>query len=235
MNPLVKDIIMIVSGLIGGIGLLLIKNKVFSSAKKEVEEFIPDKLKEGLTDITSKVKWSKTLSQELSIRTWLIRFAIAGIILGVVFGYGWYRGTLGKPVLFDLKGKEAIIQLNEHYLKIEKDGTAKVVDKDGKILKTIKVKDIDGLRQALRPYGFKLEPIVVAGGSMGESGAGFEAGAGVSYFKWYKTKLDAFLTNRGIYPLAVSYSITDNSGIGLGAGLGFKGDKRVILYYKWRF
>jgi len=134
-----------------------------------------------------------------------------------------------------MRGKEAKIALNEHFLKIEKDGTAKIVDKDGKVLKTITVKDVDGLRQALRPYGFRLEPIVVAGGSIGESGAGIEAGAGISWFRWYKTKLDSFITNRGLYPLGVSYSITDNSGVGLGAGLGYRGDRRIILYYKWRF
>jgi hypothetical protein len=33
----------------------------------------------------------------------------------------------------------------------------------------------------------------------------------------------------------VSYSITDNSGVGLGAGLGYKGDKRANLYYYFKF
>jgi hypothetical protein len=111
-----------------------------------------------------------------------------------------------------------------------------VLDKDKKtVLKDIKVKDLDSLRKLLRPYGFICEPVVVAGGSLGETGAGVEAGAGLSWFKWYKTKLDSFITTRALYPLGVSYSITDNSGAGIGGGVGFKGDRRIIIYYRWRF
>jgi hypothetical protein len=272
MNEILKDIIMIVSGVVGGTLLILIKNKIFKSTKQEIIKIIPEEEKTKLLDLYNKglvtlshlktlgieveqkietevekfsgqklttgmlkvnngVLWAKDIASIFNLR----KLIIIGVIIGCIYGYGWYMGTQGNPVHFDMRGKEATIQLNEHYLKIEKDGTAKVVDKDGKVLKTIKVKDIDGLRQALRPYGFKLEPIVVAGGSLGESGAGFEGGVGLSWFKWYKTNLDSFLTSRGLYPLGVSYSITDNSGIGLGAGVGFKGDKRIVLYYKWRF
>jgi hypothetical protein len=272
MNELLKDGLMILSGLIGGYLLILIRNKIFKTTKQEVIKIIPEeekiklldlynkglvtlshlkslgievekkiegkieafsgeKLATGMLKVNNGVLWAKDIASIFNLR----KLIIIGVIIGCIYGYGWYRGTQGKPVHFDMRGKEALIQLNEHYLKIDKDGTANVVDKDGKILKTIKVKDIDALRRALRPYGFILEPIVVAGGSLGESGAGVEAGAGISWFKWYKTKLDSFLTSKGFYPLGLSYSITDNSGIGLGAGIGFKGDKRIILYYKWRF
>jgi len=198
---------------------------------KTPETFNISKFTDGMTNITSKVGWAKDIASIFSLR----KLIIVGVIISCIFGFGYYKGQMGKPVNFDLKGKEATIQLNEHFLKIEKDGTAKVVDKDGKILKTIKVKDIDGLRQSLRPYGFKLDPIFVAGASGGLSGSGFEAGVGVSWFKYFKNSLDSFITNRGLYPLAASYSITDNSGVGLGAGVGYELDKRVILYYKWRF
>jgi hypothetical protein len=232
MNEILKDIIMIASGLIGGCLFVFIRNKVIHQTKEIVEEkFNLPKFTGGMLNVTSPVGWAKDIASLFNLR----KLIIIGVIIGVIYGWGWYQGHLGKPVHFDMRGKEATIQLNEHYLKIEKDGTAKIVDKDGKILKTIKVKDIDGLRQALRPYGFKLEPIVVAGGSIGESGAGFEGGAGISWFKYFKYNLDSFLTSKGLYPLGVSYSITDNSGIGLGAGIGFKGDKRIILYYKWKF
>lgn len=232
MTELLKDGLMILSGLVGGYLLIKIRQKIVNQTKETVEEkFQLPKFLNGMTNITSSVGWAKDIASIFNLR----KLIIIGVIIGVIFGYGYYKGRLGKEVHFDMRGKEALIQLNDHYLKIEKDGTAKVVDKDGKILKTIKVKDIDALRKALRPYGLILEPIVVAGGSLGETGAGIEGGAGISWFKWYKNKLDAFLTTKGIYPLGVSYSITDNSGIGLGAGIGYKGDKRVILYYRWRF
>jgi len=232
MTELLKDGLMIASGLIGGCLFVVIRNKIVKQTKEVVgEKFNLPKFTEGMLNVTSPVGWAKDLHSLFNLR----KLIIIGVIIGCIYGYGWYRGTQGKEVHFDMRGKEAIIQLNEHYLKIEKDGTANVVDKDGKILKSIKVKDIDGLRQALRPFGFKLQPIVVAGGSMGQTGAGFEGGAGVSWFKYFKYNLDSFITTKGLYPLGASYSITDNSGVGLGAGMGFKGDKRIILYYKWRF
>ena len=232
MTELLKDGLMIASGLIGGCLFVVIRNKIVKQTKEVVgEKFSLPKFTEGMLNVTSPVGWAKDIASLFNLR----KLIIIGVIIGLIFGYGYYKGRLGKEVHFDMRGKEAIIQLNEHYLKIEKDGTANVVDKDGKILKSIKVKDIEGLRQALRPYGFKLNPIVVAGGSIGESGAGFEGGAGVSWFKYFKYNLDSFITTKGLYPLGASYSITDNSGIGLGAGMGFKGDKRIILYYKWRF
>ena len=232
MNIILKDAIMILSGLVGGYLLIRIRQFILKKGVETVKDnFDTSKLTKGLLSVSDRVLWAKDFTSLFNIR----KLVIYGLIIGIIFGYGWYRGRLGAPVQFDLQGKEAIIQLNEHYLKIEKDGTANVVDKDGKILKQIKVKDIPGLREKLRPYRFKLEPIVIAGGSIGESGAGIEGGVGVSWFKYYKTNLDSFLTNRGIYPLGVSYSITDNSGVGLGAGMGYKADKRGILYYYWKF
>jgi hypothetical protein len=143
---------------------------------------------------------------------------------------------MGAPVHFDMRGKETTIQLNEHYLKIEKNGTANVVDKDGKVLKVIKVKDIPSLRKALRPYGLDMRAFVTAGGSLGQSGAKAEAGIGMQWFKWYQWYLNSFLTNVGIYPVGVSYKITDNFDIIAGAGIGYKEfDKRVYIGGKWRF
>jgi len=267
MTELLKEGLMILSGIIGGTLFVLIKNKLFKTAKQEVLKVIPEEDKKkvqeladkgfipqklateictpptttecfdkskavnGLVNVKSSVLWMKDIASIFNLR----KLIIIGIIIGCIYGYGWYRGRIGKEVHFDMRGKKAIIQLNEHYLKIEKDGTANVVDKDGKILKKIRVKDIDGLRKALRPYGFILEPILVAGGSLGETGARGDIGVGLSWFKWFKTKIQSSITHRGIYPIGIGYGITDNSGVALGGGIGYKGDKRTTLYYYWRF
>ena len=235
---MIKDIVMILSGVIGGCLFVMIRNKIVANVKAKinnteisVEKFSLAKFLNGMFNLKSAKEWAKDIYSLFNLR----KLIIVGVILGVIFGYGYYKGRMNTEVKFDLRGKEASIQLNEHFLKIEKDGTAKVVDKKGNILKTIRVKDIPGLQKALRPYGFKCEPIVVAGGSLGESGAGIEAGAGLSWFKYFKWNLDSFVTSKGLYPLGTSYQLTDNSGLGLGAGIGYKGDKRVILYYKWKF
>jgi hypothetical protein len=272
MNEIIKDILMILSGLIGGTLLILIKNKIFKKAKQEVIKNIPEvdkkqmidlynkglmtldglkkagldvakelnikipesfnvsKFTEGMTNITSKVGWAKDITSIFNLR----KIIIVSVILGCIYGYGWYKGRVTAEAKFDLRGKEAIIQLNEHYLHIEKDGSASVIDKDGKILKKIRVQDIAGLREALRPYGLHLKPFFTAGGSLGQTGAKMEAGAGVDFFKWYKTNLNAFLTNQGVY-LGVGYQITDNFDVLLGAGKGYKGDSRVYIGGKWKF
>ncbi len=173
--------------------------------------------------------WGKTFV--LMIRHWIIY----SVILLIVFGYGKYTGLKERIPTFDLKGKETYIKLNNHYLHIKKDGTAEVVDNDKKtVLKTIRVKDIPVLREKLKPTGIDLELIGVLG-----CGRKFQGGIGLQLFKWFKWRLDTFLTNKGYYG-GVSYKIEfkkiNNSYLGLGYGIGFKeGDKRVIFYYKWGF
>ena len=237
---MIKDILMILSGLIGGCLFILIRNHILNRAKEKLiatgqtiktESFDLAKFMQGMTTLKTGVGWAKDVHDIFNLR----KLILISAIIGVIYGYGWFTGRKGAPVHFDMRGKEATIQLNEHYLKIEKDGTANVVDKEGKILKTIRVKDIPELERALRPYGFRLKPIAVVGGSLGEKGAGVEGGVGVSWFKWYKANLDTLLTSRGFYPLGVSYSITDNSGLDLGAEIGYKGDKRALVYYYWKF
>jgi hypothetical protein len=233
MNELLKDGLMILSGLIGGYLFIKIRQKVINQTKEVVEEkFNLPKFTSGMLNVTSPVGWAKDIASLFNLR----KLIIIGVIIGVIFGYGYWRGLQGKPVSIDLGyGKEAQIKLDGSYLHIYKDGSVYVEDDKGNKIKQIQVKDIEGLKRKLRPYGFKLEPIVVAGGSIGQTGVGFEGGAGLSWFKYFKWNLDSFITMKGLYPLGASYQITDNSGIGLGAGLGFKGDKRVILYYKWKF
>ena len=104
----------------------------------------------------------------------------------------------------------------------------------GKVISVVKVKDIPELKKILKPYGFRFKPFVTTGGSLGDSGAKFEAGAGIDFFKWFKANANVFLTNVGAY-LGVGYNITDNFDIMLGAGKGFKGDNRVYLGGKWKF
>lgn len=232
-----KDILLIAGGLVAGLVIWLFKELISGQIKatKAGEPFDAKKLVNGITSVVRSDLWGKSISQELSIRTWLIRLGIFGVIVGCIYGYGWYKGTQGLQPVLDWRGKEEWVSLNEHYLHVCKDGTMEVVDSDKKtVLKKITVKDLANLKENLKLYGIRLEPIAVVGGSIGNK-AGFEAGAGVSWLKWYKYNADAFLTNLGVYPVAVSYKITDNSGAGLGIGYGFKGDKRVIAYYKFKF
>jgi len=229
---MLKDIVMILSGIIGGYLFIKIRQKIINQTKGIVEEkFNVSKFVSGMTNVTSSTGWAKDIYSLFNLR----KLIIVGVILSVIFGYGYWKGRTNAPVNLNLQGKEVTIKLNEHYLKIEKSGDTKVLDKDGKVLKVIKVKDIPELSKALRPYGFILEPVVVLGSGIGLNGIEGEAGLGLSWIKYFKYNLDSFLTNKGIYPLGISYKITDNSGAGLGVGKGWQGDNRIIMYYKWRF
>jgi len=182
-------------------------------------------------NILNPIWWSKALSDFFKV------LIICGIIFGLIFSWGYINGTRNKPIKIDIGyGKEAIIEINEvgDHLYIDKKGFVYVRDKNENILKQVSVKDIPGLKKKLAPVGFQLKPIGVIGAGFGLEGGAFEGGAGISFLRYWKMELETFLTNRGIY-IGSSYKITDNSNVGLGVGKGYKGDNRMILYYRWKF
>jgi len=183
-------------------------------------------------DLGSGGEWAKSIKEIIDLR----KFVIYMTIIASIFAYGYFKGKSNTPIKVDLDyAKEFRMKLNGHYLvKPKNTQNLKIVDKEGNLVKDIKAKDFPLLAKKLKPIGFILEPIGIAGLGAGGVDRGFEGGAGVSFIKYWKWRLDAFLTTKGIY-LGTSYQITDNSGLGIGAGKGFKGDNRIILYYKWRF
>ena len=114
----------------------------------------------------------------------------------------------------------------------------------GERLKQISAKDIKGLEAELRPYGFQLEPILVGGVGFGKDGIEGEVGVGFSWFRAWKLHAESFLTQKGIYPLGISYSLKDlrlkNSAAGIAGGVGYKSfsgekDTRIIWYWRTKF
>lgn len=183
--------------------------------------------------------------QPVKIASFSIKFIIVAVIItalafGGMYAYGVYKGKLKKPATIELNyGKEIMIDLGKGlFLHIQKDGKVHVQDnKDdakAKIVKVIKVGDIEQLRKELRPYGLDLIPFATVGGSLGESKTGFEGGLGVQFAHWYKVNANAFITNLGAY-LGLGYRITDNFDIMAGFGKGWKGDNRVGLFGKFKF
>jgi len=228
---MIKEILFLLLGILCAILFVFIKNKVVNKTKEIVgEKFNLPKFLSGLTNVTSSTSWAKTISTLFNARILII----IGVLVGVIYGYGYFKGISGKPVHFNLQGKEATIKLNEHFLKIEKNGTANVIDKDGKVLKQIKVKDIPELRRALRPYCFQLKPFFTAGGSLGEKKSGGDFGVGIDFLKWYRSNANVFITNQGGY-VGVGYQITQNFDILFGVGKGYSGDNRAGLFGKWKF
>ena len=157
-----------------------------------------------------------------------------------VLAYGYYIGYRGRPVKVDLGyGKEVVMVLGEEQIHITKDGKVFLEDvKTGKTVKQIAVKDIPNLKSKLSAWGFQLKPIVVAGASYGTGGEGtLEVGAGVSFFRFYKMQLDAFITTHPAVYVGTSYNITENTGVGLAVGKSLKdfNDTRIIIYGRVNF
>jgi len=250
---MIKEILMLAGFFVAGGLFMYIRGLIFSGSKtiiekktglncsigntykKTGEETVSGKkFAQGFFSFFNPVLWLKDIVSLFNMR----KLTIYGLIIGVIFAYGYWKGLQNKPVNVKLGyGKEAYIKLNGESLHIAKDGNVYIEDtKTGEIIKQIKVKDIKGLRARLAPYGLQLKPFAVVGGSVGLSGkAGIEAGAGVSFARMWKMNLDAFITNLGVY-LGTSYKLTENSGVGIGVGHGWqKDDIRGIIYYKWEF
>lgn len=198
--------------------------------KTDKEKFEIKKFRK-IFDLGDKVEWIKSIKEIIDLR----KLLVYSLILAAVSGWFYHQGRGDTPVKIDLDyAKEFKMKIDGHYLvKPKNSQNIRIEDKKGNIIKDIKAKDFPLLAKKLKPIGLILEPVGIMGLGAGTV-SGFEAGAGISFIKYWKWRLDAFLTNRGIYA-GTSYQITDNSGLGLGVGKGFDASNRIILYYKWRF
>jgi len=215
--------------------------KVYGKDGREI--FSWAKFRNGIFNLLNSVEWAKSLKEILDLRKLIIYLLIASSI----FAFAWYRGRLGAPVQVDLgHGKEAYIRLNNHFLHIDKDGYLFIEDKLGNKLKQIAVKDIPALKKKLSPIGLELKPVGVIGGGTDIIGHGaLEAGIGVSFFRFYKARLEAFVTSYPAVYVGTSYKLDgiglENSRIGIGIGKGMRDWKldqtetRAIIYFAVEF
>ena len=271
MSEILKDMLMIAGGILGGTIFVLLKNKIFGKAKAAVVKIIPEedkaKVKDlyekglvpealykqvctvptptecfdskkavtGLLSVNNKVLWMKDIASIFNLR----KLVIIGVIIAFISGYGYWKGKTSKPVnlVIDVAAEFTIPVPNSPLALVKQKNSTElkwINLETGKVVGTVKVKDIPELKKVLKPYGFRFRPFMTAGGSLGNTGAKAEVGAGVDFFKYFKWNANAFLTTVGAY-LGVGYNLTDNFDVLAGFGLGYKGDQRVYLGGKWRF
>lgn len=209
--------------------------EIRSATEITVEKFDLKKFARGFNILRPKVlaKWLTSI-----VRTILILC----IMVGSIYGVGYWRGIRNKPINIELsRGKEVYIKVDGHYLHITEDALVYIEDMDGNRIKQISAKDIKGLQEQLRPYGFQLDPILVGGVGYGLDGIDGEVGIGVNWFRAWKIQVDTFLTQKGIYPIGISYSLKDlrlkNSSTGIAAGTGyssFSGERDTRIIWYWR-
>lgn len=199
---------------------------------KDKEVFRWQKFKK-IFDLGSPVEWIKSIKEIVDLR----KLIIYCIVIGAIYGYAYFQGRLNAPVKLNLSyEKEWIMNINgEELYKPKYSNDVYIRDsKTKEVIKQIKAKDMGLLRKKLAPIGFILEPIFVAGGSVGDTNKE-EVGAGFSFIKYWRWKLESFITSVPAIYIGTSYSITENSGIGVGIGKGESADNRVIGYYRWLF
>lgn len=202
------------------------------------EKFSWKKALNGFFNILNPVEWAKSLKEILDLR----KLIIYALIVGTIFGWGYMRGLDNRPIKLDLKsGKAYTFRVDDdRYMHINEAGIITIQDDKGNVLRTLKVKDVDGLNKLLRPYGLQLRPAIYGGMSAGKDGKPQgEVGVGVAWFKAWKMEIDSFITTHPALYTGVSYMLTEDLGIGVAGGMGFRRieerDLRALLYVKFKF
>lgn len=237
---MIKEILLLSSFFLAGIIFMWIRNKLNNKVKATItnntstkEPFSMEKFKKAF-NLADKVEWIKDFVSLFNAR----KLTIYCLVIGIIYAYGWYKGRLNAPIKVDLGfEKEWIMNIDgEEIYKPKDSNDVYIRDSETKeILKHIKHKDMGILREKVKPIAFQFKPIFIEGIGNGDKGIKHEVGAGLSYLRYWKWNLDAFLTNKGAYPIATSYKLTDSSSIGGGWGKGYKGDDRVIVYWRFTF
>ncbi len=176
----------------------------------------------GLFDLVS---WAKALVY--TFRT----IIILGIVVGLIFGVGYFRGRKNAPVHVDINDTKLVLvdPNGENHELIIKNG---VMSFDGR---AVKIGDIP----SLRPFGIELHPKLAAGITSAGNPA---AGLALEVAHAYNLNLD-LLAMIPFIGVGISYDIhfdkvikVDNTSIGLGLGRDLEaGENAAILYMAIEF
>lgn len=193
-------------------------------AKADIERFSFRKFIQGF-NVFDLVSWAKSF-------VYLFRFfIILGLVVGIIFGVGYFKGRKNAPVKVDMADTKIILidpDGDNHELVI-KNGAMKF---DGR---PVEVGDIP----SLKPYGIELRPKAVAGIT---SAGNPTAGAALEFAHFYRFNAE-ILALYQFLGIGISYDLhldgpikIDNSSLGLGIGRDFdENDTAVLLYYTIKF
>jgi len=190
---------------------------------KKGERFELRKFGKGF-NILNPIWWSKALSDFFKV------LIICGIIFGLIFGYGYWKGMKRKPLIFGgYKDFIAYTEINGEERKVEmRDGHLYIDEK------VLRVSDVP----QLKPYGIKIRPKLFAGvSSIGEG----EVGLGAELAHYFRWNLDVFGTKKAVYA-GVSYDIeladwmrNSSAGIAFGKAWENPDDSRFLFYWALKF
>ncbi len=226
---MINSILLVLSGIVitalfSWIRSYIVKQAVTTVTSKE--KFSGFKFLNGMFNVVDLKEWAKDIASLFNIR----KLTVIGLILGVVWGVGFYKGKLSKPVQFNGINyeKEFKVYIPDNMVMFEKPANSTVafwVDAKGN-KKAVTVGEIPELARRLKPYGIIFEPVAVGGFGLSNVSTKAEGGVGFRYLKFYNWVTDVCLTNGGFYPLGISYKLSPNTAIGISTGTGFKEGER---------
>lgn len=174
-------------------------------------------------NVLDPIQWAKSIS--VMFRTLIV----TGIILGIIFGMGYWKGRSNSPVKVRADDFIAYVQNGggeEHKIEVLR-GQLFFDDK------IVRAKDVP----SLKPYGIMLKPKLFIGTK------GFGLGAKIAQF--YNLNLDVFYMIPDLIGVGVSYQIhldkgirinNLSAGVGIGKHLGGNvNDTSIVLYLGWDF
>jgi len=189
--------------------------------QKYREKFELRKFGKGF-NILNPIWWGKAITDFFKV------LIICGIIFGLIFGYGYWKGIGNKPILLGYKDFVSYIERNGEQHKIEV--------KKGMLYFDDKRVNVSNIPQ-LKPYGIKIKPKLFAG--LGTSGG--EVGIGAELAHYFKFNLDVFGTQKAAY-LGISYDIewaewirNSSTGIAIGKAWQNPEDTRILWYWSIKF
>jgi len=200
--------------------------------------FDKEKFKDGFFTLRSKVAWAKDIVSILNVR----KLIIYAIVIGLFIGYGYWKGVKEKPVHLDLKQKITVhldkkkINAMEQptIVKQEFETTFNYTDYiNGKKHGVVKVDKIEELRKKYKPYGFTNKVIGVMGLGVSANDVSGESGVGYRYARLWKFRTEIVVTDKGFYPISVSYKpdwFFSNTSINVAGGKAWEdGSNRAFL------
>lgn len=173
------------------------------------------------------------------LKHFLYYILFTAITVGFIYYKGYQQGQNSLP--FNLGGdnnSEWVYEVPGTDLKIQKfpnDNNYYLIKENG-TKEIIKLKDVKNLKKEPFASIGKLEPIFVAGGSVGKDKLKYpELGAGLNFAKIWRLKGSVYITSFPAVYGGVNYNIHRDWGIMVGYGISTKGDKRINISSVWRF
>ena len=197
-------------------------------------KFNKEKFKEGILGIKDQVGWARDIVYEFGIRKLIIKSIKIAVIISLFAGFFYWKGLKNAQPIMEIdyeteitviapKGYEYLDNLAFH--KPPNSNKWDWIDSDIKtIYAKVKLGDIPE-SDKLKPYGFTNKIIGVMGLGISPNDISGESGVGYRYARLWSLRTEILATDKGFYPISVSYKpnwMFSNTSINIAGGKAWK-------------